>query len=125
MFTRQTGKAVLFLGNLSDFMQMQKCPCVYMCVYVCVFLGLRVGKCCQQSSRLFANVWCVSAFFELCELFFFMFSDIKTLAEGSSVSLLSFHSTSSPYPPLSARPNLLKLPASSCCYEPRGFSAVL
>ncbi len=27
--------------------------------------------------------------------------------------------------PLSCRPKLLKLPASSCCYEPRGFSAAL
>lgn len=69
-------------------------------------------------------VVCFCVFWAL-RTFFFMFSDIKTLAEGSSVSLLSFHSTSSPYPPLSARPNLLKLPASSCCYEPRGFSAVL
>ena len=39
-------------------------------------------------------------------------------------------SLSSSFPPLhhspsSARPKLLKLPASSCCYEPRGFYAAL
>lgn len=64
-----------------------------MCVYVCVFLGLRVGKCCQQSSRLFANVWCVSAFFELWELFFLMFSRYKNACRRflCLFAFLSFH----------------------------------
>lgn len=41
--------------------------------------------------------------------------------------LLSFSFLLLPIPllPLSARPKLLKLPASSCCYEPRGFYAAL
>ena len=96
------------------------CLCVCLCVCVCVGACGKHLSGMQQVIRksVFSPFICTDRNLS------FLFWGCEDVKRFSAPSL------SSSFPPLhhspsSARPKLLKLPASSCCYEPRGFYAAL